>query len=131
MRVNWNIVRCVGPLENAKSVNGRKTIQTMRGVQTIAYRPKFCARADCAARPVALPSGDWQRQAPKGCTYGHDVIATLGWDSGQFTEAGRQHGQLPFAALTERKFDYRPLDIHQRALSCCLAPLVPRLSIWF
>ena len=85
---------CGGPLENAKYFNGRKTIQTMRGVQTIAYRPKFCVCVDCAAHPIAQPSGDWLRQAPKGCTYGFDVIATLGWE--------RQHSQLPFAALHER-----------------------------
>ena len=93
---------CDGPLENANYLKGRKTIQTMRGVQSIAYRPKLCARARCAARSIALPSAGWQRLAPKGCTYGYDVIATLGWHSGQFTGAGRQHGQLSFAALHAR-----------------------------
>jgi hypothetical protein len=85
---------CDGPLVNANYLNGRKTIQTMRGVQSIAYRPKLCARARCAADVNALPSAGWQRLAPKGCTYGYDVIATLGWQ--------RQHGQLHFAALHER-----------------------------
>jgi len=86
--------RCDGPLVDAHYLSGRKTIQTMNGVLNIAYRPKFCARARCAAAPLALPSADWQQLAPKGCTYGYDVIASLGWQ--------RQHAQLPFAVLHER-----------------------------
>ena len=93
---------CDGPLVDANYLNGRKTIQTMRGVLNIAYRPKFCARSRCAIPPNALPSAGWQQLAPKGCTYGYDVIASLGWLSGQFTGAGRQHAQLPFGALHER-----------------------------
>ena len=94
--------RCHGPLVDANYLNGRKTIQTMRGVLSIAYRPKFCARSRCAARPNALPSAGWQQLAPKGCTYGYDVIASLGWLSGKPTGACRQHGHLHFAALHER-----------------------------
>jgi hypothetical protein len=85
---------CHGPLVDANYLNGRKTIQTMNGVLNIAYRPKFCARSDCTAHPIPLPSAGWQQLAPKGCTYGYDVIASLGWQ--------RQHGQLPFVALHER-----------------------------
>ena len=42
---------CGGPLVEAPYLNGRKTIQTLNGVQSIAYRPKFCARERCAAPP--------------------------------------------------------------------------------
>jgi hypothetical protein len=89
-----NCPRCHGPLVDADYLNGRKTIQTLSGVLNITYRPKFCARPRCAAAPLALPSAGWQRLAPKGCTYGYDVIASLGWQ--------RQHGQLPFGELHER-----------------------------
>jgi Transposase, Mutator family len=101
--------QCHGPLVDANYLNGRKTIQTMSGVLNIAYRPKFCARSRCAAAPLALPSAGWQRLAPKGCTYGYDVIAALGWQ--------RQHGQLPFAALHARlQSTVRLSETHVRCL---------------
>ena len=86
--------RCHGPLVDAAYLNGRKTIQTMDSVLNIAYRPKFCARTRCAAHTLALPCAGWQQLAPKGCTYGYDVIASLGWQ--------RQQARLPFAELHER-----------------------------
>jgi hypothetical protein len=40
---------------------------------------------------VTWPSATWQRIAPKGCTYGYDVIARIGWE--------RQKGQERFEAI--------------------------------
>jgi hypothetical protein len=75
-------------------VNGRKTIQTMNSVMTIAYRPNHCVNPRCTARNTAWPAATWQHLAPKGGTYGFDVIAQLGWE--------RQKKHLEFAAVHER-----------------------------
>ena len=80
--------QCHTPLMDLPYVNGRKTIQTMTTVMTIAYRPKHCVNPDCPER-TAWPAVTWQHLAPKGGTYGYDVIAQLGWE--------RQHGHRRFA----------------------------------
>jgi hypothetical protein len=83
--------RCHHPLSEAQYVNGRKTVQTMLRVMTIAYRPKVCVHPGCSEVPKAFPSAAWQRVAPKHGTYGYDVIAQIGWE--------RQKGQEHFEAI--------------------------------
>jgi hypothetical protein len=84
--------KCHHPLVALPYVNGRKTIQTMNTVMTIAYRPKHCVNPRCTER-TAWPAATWQHLAPKGGTYGFDVIAQLGWE--------RQKKHLEFAAVHE------------------------------
>jgi hypothetical protein len=74
-------------------VNGRKTIQTMTTVMTIAYRPKRCVNPACTEH-TAWPAATWQHLAPKGGTYGYDIIAQLGWE--------RQKGRARFADVRAR-----------------------------
>ena len=83
--------QCHQPLSEAHYVNGRKTVQTMTQVLTIGYRPKVCVNPACPGPSVTWPSATWQRIAPKGCTYGYDVIARIGWE--------RQKGQERFEAI--------------------------------
>lgn len=71
--------QCEAPLEVARYLNGRKTVQTMNGVVHVAYRPKVCVQAECAGAGLALPSATWAHIAPKYGTYGFDVIAQIGW----------------------------------------------------
>ena len=82
---------CHQPLQKAHYVNGRKTVQTITQVLTIGFRPKVCVNTACLGPKVAWPSATWQRIAPKGCTYGYDVIARIGWE--------RQKGQARFEAI--------------------------------
>jgi hypothetical protein len=63
----------------------------MTHILTIGYRPKVCVNPECSSPPVAWPSASWHRIAPKGCTYGYDVIARIGWE--------RQKGQERFEAI--------------------------------
>jgi hypothetical protein len=86
-----NCPQCQQPLSEAHYVNGRKTVQTMTQVLTIGYRPKVCVNAKCPGPLVTWPSATWQQLAPKGCTYGYDVIARIGWE--------RQKGQERFEAI--------------------------------
>ena len=83
--------RCHHPLSEAHYVNGRKTVQTLLQVMTIAYRPKVCVNPGCSDAPTAWPSAAWQRVAPKHSTYGYNVIAQIGWE--------RQKGQAHFEVI--------------------------------
>lgn len=81
---------CGGPLRVAY-LSGTKTVQTLTDIVTIAQRPKRCAHPPCAGALESYPSAQWQHIAPRGCTYGYDVIAHLGWY--------RQTHRQTFAAL--------------------------------
>jgi hypothetical protein len=85
--------QCHEPLVDLPYVNGRKTIQTLTEMLTIAYRPKHCANPDCTD-DTAWPAAAWQHLAPKGGTFGYDVIARLGWE--------RQTGRTRFAEVRAR-----------------------------
>lgn len=69
---------CGGALRVAYT-SGIKTVQDMNGVWTIAHRPKYCPDPDCGEVRVHYRSAQWERSAPRGCTYGYDVIAQIGW----------------------------------------------------
>jgi hypothetical protein len=69
---------CGGRLKIAYT-SGRKTVQTMVGVLTIAQRPGYCLQPGCARHEVVCKAAAWQQIAPQHCTYGYDVIAQIGW----------------------------------------------------
>ena len=71
--------RCGGPLALWPYQSGRKTVQTLTAVQTIAQRPKRCADPQCPGRPQVWKSAQWLQIAPWYGTYGYDVIAQIGW----------------------------------------------------
>jgi hypothetical protein len=89
---------CHQPLSEAHYLNGRKTVQTMVQVMTIAYRPKVCIHPGCSGAPTAFPSAGWQRVAPKHSTYGYDVIAQMGWER----QTGQAHLDMIQAQLATR-----------------------------
>jgi hypothetical protein len=59
--------------------SGAKTVQTLDTVSHILYQPRFCANQACEAFRQAVGSSEWVSVAPRGGTYGYDVIATIGW----------------------------------------------------
>src|SRR3990172_2384834 len=67
---------CKGQMKVAYT-SGPKTVQTMGGVLAIAHLPKGCIDPDCAGYAVKWKSANWQRIAPRSCTYGYDVIAQV------------------------------------------------------
>lgn len=89
---------CEGALRSLDYVNGRKTIQTMHEVLSVAYRPKACDEKGCRAAKRPLPSAVWQQLAPKYGTYGYDVIAQIGWER----QIGRASFELIQARLSQR-----------------------------
>jgi hypothetical protein len=56
-----------------------KTVQTLDAVLSIASRPAFCADPLCSGQDVRLLSAEGQQIAPRGSTYGYDVLARIGW----------------------------------------------------
>jgi hypothetical protein len=95
----------------------------MTQVITIGYRPKVCVNAECPGPAVAWPSATWQQLAPKGCTYGYDVIARIGWErqKGRERFESIQAHVAPWVAISESHvrnlyhFRYLPLvACHER-----------------
>jgi hypothetical protein len=56
-----------------------KTVQTLDAVLSIASRPAFCADHLCSGQDMRLLSAEGQQIAPRGSTYGYDVLARIGW----------------------------------------------------
>ena len=83
---------CHAPLSTCPYRSGRKIVQTRSG--RIVYPPKTCLNPHCEACGQMLRSAEWLQIAPMGCTYGDDVIATIGWQ--------RQEFSLTFAELHEK-----------------------------
>lgn len=72
-------------------VSGPKLVQTLSGTIAMSHHPKSCIDPGCAGYRVKWRSAYWQQVAPRFCTYGHDVIARIGWL--------RQTGKEQFAAI--------------------------------
>ncbi len=71
--------KCASPLILCGYDSGDKTVQTLTMVMDIAYRPKRCSNLDCSENQKIIRSAEWLQIAPLHCTYGYDVIATIGW----------------------------------------------------
>ena len=81
---------CGGPMRVIYT-SSLKMVQTMTGVIAIAQLPKRCADPTCAGQATRWPSVRWLQTAPRGCTYGYDVMAQIGWQ--------RQTGRETFASI--------------------------------
>jgi hypothetical protein len=56
-----------------------KTVQTLDAVLSVASRPAFCADPLCLGHHMRFVSAEGQQVAPRGSTYGYDVLARIGW----------------------------------------------------
>jgi hypothetical protein len=70
---------CGESLVNNPYRSGRKIVQQLEEIVQIAYQPKHCMNPECSNYQHSLKSAQWLQIAPVGCTFGFDVIATLGW----------------------------------------------------
>ena len=66
--------------------NGRKVVQTMKGIWEVGYTPKRCSNPDCMAYDTRFPSAQWGHLSPSHCTYGYDIIAHIGWQRQTYTQ---------------------------------------------
>ena len=70
---------CGETLVNNSYRSGKKIVQGLERVVRIAYQPKHCMNPECSDYQHSLKSAQWLQTAPIGCTFGFDVITTLGW----------------------------------------------------
>jgi hypothetical protein len=70
---------CRGPLVMCDYLAWDKTVQTLDAVLSVASRPALCADPLCSGHDVRLLSAEGQQIAPRGSTYGYDVLARIGW----------------------------------------------------
>jgi len=70
---------CEGALLMCDYLSWDKTVQTLDTVLSIASRPAFCADPLCCGHDMRLLSAEGQQIAPRGSTYGYDVLARIGW----------------------------------------------------
>ena len=94
---------CGDPLNLSEYSSGHKTVQTTASVLEIGYWPKQCDNPRCFNYGVKWRSARWLLIAPLHCTYGFDVIATIGW---------------------QRRTERRPSDLGCRA-GIPVGPLLP------
>jgi len=115
---------CGEPLVNKSYQSGKKIVQQLEETIKVSYQPKHCMNPECSDYQHSLKSAQWLQIAPVGCTFGFDVIATLGWKrqtehlifkdihAGLETQINisesqvrylYQHQYLPLLACNERK----------------------------
>lgn len=70
---------CGGSLVMCDYLAWDKTVQTLDVVLSIASRPASCADPQCSGHDMRLLSAEGQQIAPRGYTYGYDVLARIGW----------------------------------------------------
>jgi hypothetical protein len=70
---------CGGPLVMCDYLTWDKTVQTLDTVLSVGSRPGFCADPTCRGHDMRLLSAEGQQVAPRGSTYGYDVLARIGW----------------------------------------------------
>lgn len=70
---------CSAPLSLSEYSSGHKIVQTLSSTLEIVYWPKLCDNPNCPGHGKKWRSAQWQQIAPIHCTYGFDVIASIGW----------------------------------------------------
>lgn len=74
-----NCPTCKEPLLNTPHRSGKKIVQGLEETAQIAYQPVHCLNPGCRDYKAPWISSGWLQMAPFRCTFGFDVIATLGW----------------------------------------------------
>ena len=70
---------CGEQLELSRYSSGHKIVQNLSSTVEVGYWPKQCDNQSCINYKRKWRSAEWQQIAPMHCTYGFDVITTIGW----------------------------------------------------
>lgn len=70
---------CGEQLELSRYSSGHKIVQNLSSTVEVGYWPKQCDNPSCINYKRKWRSAEWQQIAPMHCTYGFDVITTIGW----------------------------------------------------
>ena len=107
-----------------------KTVQTLEAVLSVASRPGLCADATCPGHRMRLLSLEGQQIAPRGSTYGYDVLARIGWlrQERRDTYAEIQTELMSQVQISESHVRYLYQQVylpllacHERQYGACLA----------
>lgn len=75
-----NCPSCQAPLSRCGYRSAFKVVQTLAGTLAVAQEPKRCTSCACSRNGRVVKSAQWLQLAPRGVTYGFDVIAQIGWN---------------------------------------------------
>lgn len=115
---------CGDPLSLSEYSSGHKIVQTLSSTLETVYWPKQCNNSNCPDYRKKWRSAQWQQIAPIHCTYGFDVIASIGWQrQSEYHTFERIHSDLcGKVAISESQirhlYSYRYLPLlasHERA----------------
>lgn len=70
---------CGDQLKLSRYSSGHKIVQNLSSTVEIGYWAKQCDNPSCINFGRKWRSAEWQQIAPMYCTYGFDVITTIGW----------------------------------------------------
>ena len=91
-----NCPSCKEPLELRPFLQSNKTVQTLSETIHISHQTKQCQNLTCKGQGVVWLSAIWQQIAPHNTSYGHDVIAQIGWWRQQEEQQFKRiHQRLP------------------------------------
>ena len=98
-----------------------KTVQTLDAVLSVASRPGFCADPTCPGRQMRLLAAEGQQIAPRGSTYGYDVLARVGWlrQERRDTYVEIQADLACRVQISESHVRYLYQQVYLPLLACC------------
>jgi len=120
---------CGGSLVMCDYLAWDKTVQTLDAVLSIGSRPACCADSGCSGHDMRLLSAEGQQIAPRGYTYGYDVLARIGWLRQErrdtYTEIGAELASQVQISESHVRYLYQRvylplLACHERQYVVCL-----------
>ena len=120
---------CAGPLRIIYT-SSSKMVQTMTSVFAIAHLPKRCADPNCTGQALRWQSARWLQTAPRGCTYGYEVIAQIGWQrqTGKETFGGIHASLTPHLRIGETQVRMLYYERYLALLACHERQYLDRLK---
>jgi len=112
---------CGGPLVMCDYLSWDKTVQTLDAVLSVASRPGFCVDSACPGRHMRLLAAQGQQIAPRGSTYGYDVLARVGWlrQEHRDTYVEIQADLACRVQISESHVRYLYQQVYLPLLACC------------
>jgi hypothetical protein len=97
-----------------------KTVQTMTEVLSIASRPGYCSSDVCGNHTKSILSAQGQQVAPKGSTYGYDVLVQIGWlrQEGRLTYNEIHDSLSALICISKSHIRYQYQDVYLPLLAC-------------
>ncbi len=121
---------CGGDLVLCNYLKWDKVVQTLDAVRSVASRPGHCRTTGCPGQTRPVLSAAGQQVALPGTTYGHDVIARIGWQRQMRRDIYRDiHADLrAHIQISESQVRYLYQHVYLPVLACHERQQAPRLA---